>query len=69
MLHDSRCFIIIRSAASGVDRQQDEVHALECSDVEFGWSYHPAHDEPDKADAVANAFFNAVQLPLKGWLT
>jgi len=37
--------------------------------AEFGWSYHPAHDEPGHADLVADAFFKAVQLPLKDWLT
>jgi hypothetical protein len=37
--------------------------------AEFGWSYHPAHDEPGRADAVADEFFKAVQLPLKDWLT
>jgi hypothetical protein len=37
--------------------------------AEFGWSYHPVDDEKGKeADAVADSFFKALQLPLRDWL-
>lgn len=38
--------------------------------AEFGWSYHPVNDEKGKeADAVADKFFKALQLPLADWIT
>jgi hypothetical protein len=37
--------------------------------AEFGWSYHPVHDEKGKAaDALADEFFKDIQVPLKDWL-
>jgi hypothetical protein len=38
--------------------------------AEFGWSYHPVPDAKGKeADANADAFFKAIQLPLQDWLS
>lgn len=38
--------------------------------AEFGWSYHPVHDDKGKkADKAADEFFKAVQLPLQDFIT
>jgi len=38
--------------------------------AEFGWSYHPVDDpKAREADAAADSFFKALQLPLRDWLT
>ena len=38
--------------------------------AEFGWSYHPVADSKGReADAVADQFFKAIQLPLKDWIS
>jgi hypothetical protein len=37
--------------------------------AEFGWSYHPVDDEKGhEADANADTFFKAIQVPLRDWL-
>jgi hypothetical protein len=37
--------------------------------AEFGWSYHPIDDDKGKAaDHAADAFFKAIQRPLKDWI-
>ena len=37
--------------------------------AEFGWSYHPVDDDKGReADAAADKFFKALQIPLRDWL-
>jgi hypothetical protein len=37
--------------------------------AEFGWSYHPVDDDKGReADANADRFFKAIQVPLRDWL-